>query len=534
MTNSREVPLMFQAQISGRGQIHYIGNREQSERWVDEWVEGVPRDAPRFSTNVQTKEYKITWRFVSNSGQDEDIIRPVIAAKGFPFYPGASMKGAFLRSCTPEQRRRYCGGQLTTQDTQPGILRFHGGYPKDGTWVEQSLIDVVHPQQDWQVKNHSNHSAFIQISLYQPTLVFGISSTETLPASEWETIWGIWDRAIERGIGSRVSAGYGQPINHPQTKLLSVNLRGQGLASTLVDETGEFRPNIFKAALRGHTLRLFSGVTNERTAEELTQELWGGFSQNGPIVGQLGIAFHTTDLEMEEYQYGANTIIPVYQLNAGTLTILTMSDVSPEYNQQLRRLVKQILKFAMLLGGFGKSWRRIDHSIFFEEYDRHSIGCHWQFNQPSNTYYFPVNNLSHITNILNNVQKEVNNWLQFKGKQSSNQVSTWRESFHPQKVQVWGRIAEEEDDSLAVKWFHGNYHKHSSIKGSSLTGRMGQIGRIWHRMYPRHTRNKEGQINRKGREYVELLTIFPDKKDEITRDFLRFLGDSDFTKLWGE
>jgi len=534
MTNSKEVPLMFQAQISGRGQIQYIGNPEQSERWVDEWVEGVPRDAPRFSTNVQTKEYRITWRFVSNSGQDEDVIRPVIAAKGFPFYPGASMKGAFLRSCTPAQRRRYCGGQLTTQDTQPGILRFHGGYPKDGTWVEQPLIDVVHPQQDWQVKNHSNHSAFIQISLYQPTLVFGISSTETLPASEWETIWGIWDKAIERGIGSRVSAGYGQPINHPQTKLLSVNLRGQGLASKLVDQTGEFRPNIFKAALRGHTLRLFSGVTNEKTAEELTQELWGGFSQNGPIVGQLGIAFHATDLEMEEYQYGANTIIPVYQLNAGTLTILTMRDVSPEYNQQLKTLVKQIVRFAMLLGGFGKSWRRIDHSIFFEEYDRHSIGCHWQFNPTSNTYYFPVKRLNDITKILNKVQQEVNNWLQFKGKQSSNQVSTWRESFHPQKVQVWGRIAEEEDDSLAIKWFHGHYHGHSSIKGSRLTGKMGQIGRIWHRMYPRHILNQEGQIRRRGTQYVELLTIFPDKKDEITRDFLRFLSDSDFTKLWGE
>ncbi|MEH1793484.1 hypothetical protein [Nostoc sp.] len=90
MTNSNEVPLMFQAQISGRGQIQYIKNPEQSERWVDEWLEGSAIDPPTFNTNIKTKEYKITWRFVSNSGQDEDIIRPVIAAKGFPFYPGAN------------------------------------------------------------------------------------------------------------------------------------------------------------------------------------------------------------------------------------------------------------------------------------------------------------------------------------------------------------------------------------------------------------------------------------------------------------
>jgi CRISPR-associated protein Cmr6 len=31
---------MFQAQVSGRGQIQYVANPGQAERWVDEWVEG--------------------------------------------------------------------------------------------------------------------------------------------------------------------------------------------------------------------------------------------------------------------------------------------------------------------------------------------------------------------------------------------------------------------------------------------------------------------------------------------------------------
>jgi CRISPR-associated protein Cmr6 len=537
MANSNEVPLMFQAQISGRGQIQYIRNPEQSERWVDEWVEGAAIDPPEFSNNVKTKEYKITWRFVSNSGQDEDIIRPVIAAKGFPFYPGASMKGAFLRACTLEQAKRYCGGKLTSNDTEPGILRFHGGYPKDATWVEEPLIDVVHPQQDWQVKNNGNHSAFIQISLYQPTLVFGISSTDKkVDSSEWEIIWSIWDKAIEKGIGSRVSAGYGQPINHPETKLVTVNLRGQGLASQLIDKTGEFRPNIFKAALRGHTLRLFSSITDENTAEELTKELWGGFAgKNGAVVGHLGIAFNAVNLEMDDYRYGRN-IMPTYELNAGTLNILCMGTFSKEYKKELKTLATQIFRFAMLLGGFGKSWRRIDHRLFFPDYlnGKPMIGCHWQFTQQSNQYYFPVNSLSHITNILNDIQKTVNNWVKLKDKTPSNQLSSWRESLHPQKVQIWGRIALDEHDSLAVRWFHGNYQGSKSIKGSILTGKMSQIGRIWHRMYPRYIKNREGEIKRKGREYIELLTIFPDKNHEITQEFLTFLGTSDFTKLWGE
>ncbi|MDH6058497.1 hypothetical protein [Umezakia ovalisporum] len=537
MPNSNEVPLMFQAPVSGRGQIQYIQKPEQSDRWVNEWVEAVATKPLAFSNKVRTKEYKITWRFISNSGQDDDIIRPVIGANGFPYYPGASMKGAFLRSCNFQQAQRYCGSQISSNKTQPGILRFHGAYPQDDSWCDQPLIDVVHPQQDWQVKNSDAHAAFLQISLYQPALFFGISSTVEIDESEWEIIWSIWDKAIERGIGSRVSAGYGQPFNHRETKLITVNLKGEGLASKLIDGTGEFRTNMFKATLRGHTLRLFSAVTDENTAEELTKELWGGFAgANGAVVGRLGIAFNPVHLELGEFRYN-RVSMPTYKLNKGVLNILCMQNCTDEYKQKLRILVTRILKFSMLVGGFGKSWRRINHQIFFPEYlgdgNKPMIGCHWEFTKESNQYYFPVNRLSHITGIIDSVKKAVENWLIFKGKTPKNQVNSWRESFYHQKVQVWGRIAEDEDDSLAVKWFHGNYKGCQSIKSSQLTGGMGNIGRIYHRMYPHYFKNTAGEIRRKGRGYIELLTIFPDKNDEITQEFLTFLPTTDFTKLWG-
>lgn len=60
---------------------------------------------------------------------------------------------------------------------------------------------------------------------------------------------------------------------------------------------------------------------------------------------------------------------------------------------------------------------------------------------------------------------------------------------------------------------------------------MGQIGRIWHRMYPRHILKENKLIS--TREYVELLTIFSDNSD-TTKEFLSFLAsNSDFEKLWG-
>ena len=538
VVDSNRIPLMFRAQVEGRSQIQRLipgEPRQQAYDWTDEWIEGASREVPQFGKEVRTKEYKITWRMVANSGQDEGVIRPVIGAKGWPFYPGASMKGAFLRACTDEEGLRYCGGQVSKKETQPGILRFHGGFPKDWNWTQKPLVDVVHPQQEWQIQAQAKHSAFIQISLYQPTLVFGISSTEALDDTEWQRIWLLWQTAMERGIGSRVSAGYGQTKAHGSSKLVSVGLQGQGLASQLVDKTGEFRPNTFKAALRGHTLRLFSGITDQETAQALTKELWGGLAgKKGAIVGLLGVAFNPIELEVTRYSY-RNSDMPIYELFDGMLTLLLMRSVSEKQQKNLKILVIQLVKFAMLFGGFGKSWRRVDHRLVFPNYlignANPMIGCHWQFTERSQRLYCPVNNLSDVTDFLTNLDKTLKSWLKFKKKQPSDTVSDWREVWHPEKVQVWGRIAKNQSDSDAVRWFHGSYLGERSIKGTELTGKLNRIGRIWHRMYPRYITAGDG-TPQATEEYIELLTIFPDQSDK-TKDFLAFLdSDSRFRKLY--
>jgi len=274
------VPLMFQAQVGGRSQIQRLvpkAPRQQAYDWANQWQEACDSNTtPAFDAHVKTHPCKFTWRMVTNSGQDAGVIRPVIGERGWAFFPGSSMKGAFLRACRQlcplDEIRRYCGGKGNDGELHPGILRFHGGYPNDGKWLDNSLVDVVHPQEEWQTKDQTGHSAFIQISLYQPTFVFGISSTKELPDAEWVEIWKIWEKALERGIGSRVSAGYGQVRTHGESRLVPVGLSGQGAASRRIDREGEFRPNVFKAALRGHTRRLFHGITDERTSDRLTKQ----------------------------------------------------------------------------------------------------------------------------------------------------------------------------------------------------------------------------------------------------------------------
>lgn len=280
----KKVPMMFQAQIGGRCQLNYIDkNADQSdiERWTSEWLERADSVLPNFSPGVEAKAYQINWRFVTNGGQDDGIIRPVLGAKGIPFYPGSSMKGAFAQACTSEERRRYCGYEINSKDMAPGILRFHGVYPINNQWQEK-LIDIVYPQQQWQVKTQEKEGgAFPLISLHKPELFFGISSSILLEENEWNEVWKIWEKALSLGIGCRVSAGYGQPKKFSGKVIYNTVLEGRGIASKLLNNTAEFRPNLFKASIRGHALRIFGGLTDSKTAEKAVEGLFGGIQGDG-------------------------------------------------------------------------------------------------------------------------------------------------------------------------------------------------------------------------------------------------------------
>jgi len=582
LSSFNDVPLMFQAQTKepDRGNIQYVGEREGNdqpkyEKWVKEWLTGCPPKPepedesipkwkrkpiqtlvklPEFGANVKTWNYQIRWRMVTNSGQDGDLIRPVIGARGIPFFPGSSMKGVFRHACPEEKRLRYCGGEVRDAEdnkrTQPGILRFHGGYPVDMAWAEaHRLVDIAHGQQPYQVMRSTKdrgENANVQISLYRPKFKFGISCLE-IPwdSPEWDVIKKIWEDALGHGIGSRVSAGYGyvEEVNPSSDRtLLSVHLKGQGLSSQLLlkdptkhdrFKTCEFRPNMFKAVLRGHTLRLLGGLVDASTAKSLTQIIWGGIPEKGEsgkaVVGRVGIEFsvkenNLNDKDKHKYRNDKDRLVemPIYRLEDGCLSLIRHGEVQPELEGFLRSLIK----FAVLLGGFGKSWRRVHHKLFYPSYfsknDKPMIGCHWELTPVSQNFLVISNSdFSRITNFIEEIREQAIAWIQSEiGKYPPGSAKEWREAWHPNKVQVWGRTTDKK--SLAIAWFHLNYADQKKINKSILTGSMGKIGRIWHRMYPI------------DHGFVELLTIFPDDSNQ-TSDFLTFLntGSSGFSKLWG-
>ncbi|WP_315788311.1 RAMP superfamily protein [Fischerella sp. JS2] len=552
---AKKVPMMFRAQINGRCQIQRLvpGAPEQdATRWASEWVDKAYPKLPEPSAEVQTRTYTLTWRFITNSGQDDGVIRPVIGARGWPFYPGSSMKGIFRRACTKEQAEHYCGKTSASGELQPGILRFHGGYPTDTAWTE-NLVDIVHPQQNWQVKTgNKDGGAFIQISLYKPELQFGISSIEELAASEWETIWIIWEKALSTGIGCRVCAGYGQPQQNTGNIIYRTRIKGQGQAAKLIDGTGEFRANVFRAALRGHALRIFGGLTNADMGDRIVNHLFGSVQGNGNI-GLLGMSFRDSRLEIGTFGRGSYAQ-PTYSVEGELVWLLACQLADPQHEEVLKKLVADLTRFAFVLGGFGKSWRRADHRLFYEEYyeDEYKplIGCHWQWSgERSLVRDVQVRKLEQVGEFIDKVRQTAQEWMQLQGIASNcGQKAPWREAWHPQTVQVWGRQASDKEDSEAIFWLHGPYQEairgvqaEGSIYRSSITGQMGYIGRLWHRMYPlvrlvKDPQNPSKPIPKTTPGYLELMTLFPDDSTE-SRQFLQFLNSQQdrpkgFQQLW--
>ena len=553
----QKVPLTFRAQTTGRCQVaRIIDGKTDAVLWADEWTSQADEYPDRAETDaqggVQTQDCTIAWRLLTNSGLNDSVILPVLGAKGIPFFPGSSMKGLFRRACTEAQADRYCGKVTDDRDCQPGILRFQGGYPI-GDWTE-NLVDVVHPQQQGQVKGQKEGGAFPLISLYKPTLRFGISSSESLGEADWAEIWGIWQRALATGIGSRVSAGYGQVATSQPPVLFKAKLTGQGQAPKLLTGEGEFRPNMIRAAIRGHALRLFGGLTTADRAERLVEELFGGISQGGGTIGLLGLKFVESKLVEGEFPIGSPYAQPYYKVEGELTWYLARKLEDAAQKAALEKLVTVLMQFALVFGGFGKSWRRADHRLFFEDYYEDSrkalIGCHWFWQgTPSLTRHGrKVRNPQHIRPFLAEVQRVALEWMGLRGVQPGGLAQGWREAWHPSRVQVWGRVAEGREDSEAIYWFHGPYRKaqpgicgEGSLYKSTFAGKINQVGRVWHRMYPLVTlkpdpKNPDRNLAslRANPRFLELLTIFPDGSG-VCAEFLEFLGTNPagFDRLWG-
>jgi CRISPR-associated protein Cmr6 len=499
MDIARRVPMEFRAQAPGRCQRQFIkkpkdapeGWRSDIQIWIDEWVERLDGRRPFTTSGLRLIEAPVNWRLISNSGVDEGIIRPVIGAGGWPLIPGSGIKGLFRRACPEEKRLRWCGSDCGEGDLSPGILRFHGAWPAEASWTA-GLLDVAHPQQEWQVGIGKGKSggAFGVVSLHKPRLLIGISCTDpSLSVAEWEEIETTLQRALRRGIGGRTCVGYGSSGRLSGELIFECALEGQGPAAKLLDGTAEFRPTMFRAAIRGMALRLFGGLTDEKTAREAVGRLFGSLNrEEGQNVGLLATAYTEASSDLGTYGRGSWEQ-PIFA-TSGRLQWRQMRFCQKgEDEALLAELLAALHGITMSLGGFGKSWRRPDHRIFFPKYGKTPIGCHWQWREVERLPgWIHVQSEAQLGSLLQRSRSLASHWLKGTGQRLGD-PAPWREVIDPRVMRIWIREAQRSDDAEAVYWFHNpkegeNQRDARDLRKSVLAGRVNQVGLIWNRLLP--------------------------------------------------
>jgi len=498
----------YRAQAPGRCQRQLIkkerdlapGEKLPIHQWIDEWIKRVDPHVPFSAEGLRCIEVQINWRLISNSGLDDGVIRPVIGAGGWPLIPGSSIKGMFRRACeeqAPQQLVHWCGGTVAGEDgpsIQPGCLRFHGAWPADDSWTN-GLLDLAHPQQDWQVGIGAAKSggAFAVVSLYRPRLVIGISSSTPLSEQEWEEVTATLRSALTMGIGGRTCVGYGSSGRLTGELLFECALEGQGPAAKLLDGRPEFRPTMFRAAIRGMALRLFGGVTDARTARQVVGRLFGSLSPEDDRVGNVGLlATAYTDAQIDLGSFGWQNYRQHIYATSGRLQWRRMRACNGgEEDALLIDLLAALHGLTMGLGGFGRGWRRPDHRIFRRQYDKTPIGCHWQWRDVATLpTWIHIQSPEALAKLLQHSRDLARQWLEATG-QPIGGPAPWREVIHPQQMRIWTRTATNPADAEAVVWFHnspeesrGNQRDPRDLKRTILAGQMKQVGLIWNRLLP--------------------------------------------------
>lgn len=549
------VPMMYRAQVQGRCSLQYGKNNKDLDRWTEEWV--APQSETDLTPSYQYAEpqlgrdglvyrlkVKFPFRVFTNCGQDS-ILRPTIGKNGIPFIPGSSIKGLFERlsrhpQVSQEDKQKvinYCGSL-----EQQGTLRFHGAYPI-GDWAGTKMvelrenqeetryrfIDVVHPQQERQVQGKGSPKAIAITSFYEPTFVFELSSTKPLEDDEWKTIEGLLKRALRPGIGGKTSTGYGLYAIAQDKYLLWVTLKGIGVSPLLRSNEPEFRPNVFKATLKGHVSRLLAGVTNQES--QIAKKLSHLFGDTGNP-GKLQLYWETKQGFPKPNTYGEERT-PIYEIQGKLYLDAPDQDIN---------FLRKVLEFTLIMGGLGKSWRRVWHKDFFPTYKTRAIGCHWKW-LDSDFNNHPLEDAPAIQDGRMAIQsgKDLKTFLDGLHQESMNylgvnvkavQYLPWKESWCPQRLSVYSQVVNE---SQAIQLFHDENFKTTPAIGGRKPGdeRPKFISCVWHRMLP---------IG--GNQYLEIVTLFHGGNsanlDEWRREeenqlplFVQKLKNSGFTLTWG-
>lgn len=293
---------------------------------------------------------------------------PTLPLNGY--IPGSGIRG-LVRSWAKQrpgiqQRMRELLGYQQDNTISAGKIEFLDAWPKEPTKL---TLDIVNPQEPFQVfhEGQSTPLSFYALgdgenAIELTVAIRGIPGRAN--AAEVAEVWGWVQQALTLyGVGSRTASGYGaiaspdisKPTLDPDYagKTFDFSLYSQGCYGADSPRPGhsgevELRPSHWRGWLRSWVLRFLLGVMSETNAKKTLGELFGVLepdSSKGCVKIQM--------IKGEIWGERSNNQ-PYFYTWKGKLQISAPKDI-------LSKIILPVIRFAVMVGGVGRGWRRPLH-----------------------------------------------------------------------------------------------------------------------------------------------------------------------------
>jgi CRISPR-associated protein Cmr6 len=299
------------------------------------------------------------------------------------YIPGSCIRGlvrAWAKQRPEIKPRMYqLLGHQDNDKITPGKIEFLDAWPETATKL---TLDIVNPQQEFQVYHQGQCTP---LSLYTlgnggdkiPVIVAIRGIPEKATDEEVSEVWEWVQQALGLyGVGGRTASGYGSlklpnsaqkltPDPDYPVKQFEFSLYSQGSAGPDT-KTMELRPSHWRGWLRSWLMRFFLGVMPENLAKLTVAELMGdidagdGKSCKGCVRLQM--------IQGKPWEARSKNQ-PSFYLWKGKLQISAPKDI-------LNKIILPIIRFAVMVGGVGRGWRRPLHIFCMDRGYKAARGTH--------------------------------------------------------------------------------------------------------------------------------------------------------------
>ncbi len=312
----------------------------------------------------------------------------------YGYVPAASIRGlvrawAQQHLSVRSRMQELLGWQNNNDEISAGKIEFLDAFPIKPTKL---TLDIVNPQQDFQVFHQGqstplsfytlgNGNEDIQIKVAIQGISGKASPTDVAEVWEW-----LQQALSLQGLGSRKASGYGAvtapkdfkpAANLPRlpegyrSKILSFTLYSQGNAGPDMREP-EFRPAHCRGWLRSWLLRFLLGVMSVEEAKYTVGELLGTLQDSSDGKSRKGcVSINLTKGGSWGEPSEAERFKRFYKWH-GSLEITAPQEI-------LHEIILPVIKFAVMVGGVGRGWRRPLHLFVMNNGSQAARGCHVTF-----------------------------------------------------------------------------------------------------------------------------------------------------------